>query len=528
EEGTLNTSQGSLQSITTGDCLGSIVGGTYKQDTLLNTSNYVDVQVQVTKTGTYVVSTDTINGFFFKATGNFQTIGLDTVRLQANGTPQSSGSNIFTVSYDSTQCTFTVPVLSGSGGTAVFSLAGDPGTCSGASVQGILTTGVAATSANTATIEVNVTTPGTYAISTTAVNGVTYSASGNFSAAGPQSVTLSASGTPAAAGTFDIPVTAGSSNCSFQIIAVAGTPANYTLNGAPNTCTGATVQGVYSFNTPLNTSNTATIQVNVAAVGTYSITTTAVNGITFTGSGIYSATGLQSVVLTGSGTPTVAGDNVISITAGGSSCTFIVTVSPPQTNPDLFPLSANSWWSYDDPNQLFVTGDSLTRVNVNTGTILGNDYQIFQNQNNTTPLDSSYFRKNGSDYFELTAADFYSSVFFDALVPADINFLKEGLTLNQTWNSAEFDGTVSGVATKIQYSFTCIEANTTASVNGTTFTNVYKVSWRPNVSTNGGAYQPDPVVSYESWYAQGIGLIYLKLDNNGAISELNIRHWLVF
>jgi hypothetical protein len=529
EKGSASSSAGSLKSSATGDCLGNMVSGIYKKDTSLNSTNYVDVAIDVTKPGTFLVSTDTINGIYFRATGSFSTAGVDTVRLQGTGTPIASGTNIFTVSYDSSQCTFSIPTVDGgSGGSSVFTLAGSPNACTGATVQGTYIAGVATNSTNTATIQVDVTTVGTYAITTTAVNGVSFSGSGTFSSTGAQPMTLAATGTPLAQGSFNIPISAGSSNCSFQLSVVQGTPATYTLAGAPNTCTGATVQGTYTLNSALTTSNTATIQVNVATAGTYSITTTAVNGISFTGTGNFAGTGLQAVVLTGIGTPTVAGDNVITVSAGGSSCTFTVTVTTASANPDLFPLTPNSWWSYDDVNHLFVTGDSLTRLNINAATILGNTYRIFQNQNNTTPQDSSYFRKNANDYLEITSADFYSSVTFDTPIPGEINFLKEGLTANQTWTTSEFSGTVSGVATKIQYSFTCTAINTTATINGNSFTSVYKISWKPQVNSNGAGYVDDPLFTFESWYARGVGMIYFKVNQAGSGSAaINIRHWLV-
>ena len=130
EKGITNPSSGSLQSGTTGDCLGSIVGGFYKVDTTLTDSNYVDVKVDVTKVGDFTISTDTINGFYFHSAGSFAATGENTVRLRGTGTPQTVGTNIFTVTYDSTQCTFSVITLAGgSGGTAVYSLQGSPNNC---------------------------------------------------------------------------------------------------------------------------------------------------------------------------------------------------------------------------------------------------------------------------------------------------------------------------------------------------------------------------------------------------------------
>jgi hypothetical protein len=223
EKGKLNPSAGSLQSGATGDCLGSVVQGTYKGDATLNDSNYVDVKVDVTTAGDYTISTDTINGFYFSATGSFPATGENTVRLQGNGKPQSVGSNIFTVTYDSTQCTFSVTTLpGGSGGTAVYALQGAPNNCNPGTTQGTYAAGIPTNSSNTATVNVDVTTVGTYSIVTTAVNGITFSASGTFSGTGAQAIVLNASGTPTAEGSFTIPVTVGSTSCSFPLTVVSG------------------------------------------------------------------------------------------------------------------------------------------------------------------------------------------------------------------------------------------------------------------------------------------------------------------
>ena len=223
EKGIFNPSSGSLQSGTTGDCLGSVVGGTYKADISLADSNYVDVKVDVITAGSYTISTDTINGFYFSAVGSFTATGENTVRLQGNGKPQTVEMNIFTVTYDSSLCTFSVTTLPGSnGGTAVYALQGSPNNCNPGSTQGTYAAGIATNSSNTATVNVDVTTVGTYSIVTTAVNGVTFSASGTFSGAGAQAIVLNASGTPTAEGSFTVPVTVGSTTCSFPLTVVSG------------------------------------------------------------------------------------------------------------------------------------------------------------------------------------------------------------------------------------------------------------------------------------------------------------------
>lgn len=222
ENGPGSTSAGSLQAGGTGDCLGSAVAGTYKKDTALGSANYVDVKVDVTTAGTYTISTDTINGFFFKGTGTFSATGVSTVRLQGTGKPAAEGTNIFTVTYDSTQCTFSVLVIPGStGGTAVYALQGSPNNCVPGTTQGTYTEGMPTSTNNTAIINVDVTSVGTYSIVTTAVNGIIFSASGTFSSPGAQAIVLNANGTPTAAGSFTIPVTLATTNCSFPLTVAA-------------------------------------------------------------------------------------------------------------------------------------------------------------------------------------------------------------------------------------------------------------------------------------------------------------------
>ena len=62
--------------------------------------------------------------------------------------------------------------------------------------------GVAAPATASITLVANVTSTGTYTISTNTLNGVTFSASGTFGATGSQTVTLTPTGTPTAAGNF--------------------------------------------------------------------------------------------------------------------------------------------------------------------------------------------------------------------------------------------------------------------------------------------------------------------------------------
>jgi hypothetical protein len=211
------------------NCQNIAINGTYTVDGTLTSDNYVTLHVNLTEGGRYTIFTDTQNGFSFQDSG-FLAAGPQTVRLKAAGRPILAKPTIFTVSFDTSFCSFTINVIGNT--PAVFSLAGAPGTCSAANVQGTYATGTALTAANTVALQVNVTSLGSYNITTTPVGGMTFSGSGNFTTLGAQTITLQGSGTPTTAGANSVPVTAGTSNCSFNVTVTTGTNNNTADNSS--------------------------------------------------------------------------------------------------------------------------------------------------------------------------------------------------------------------------------------------------------------------------------------------------------
>jgi hypothetical protein len=213
-------------------------------------------------------------------------------------------------------------LLPGSGGTAVYTFDGAPGACTTPVINGNYQQGSPLGSGNTIVLTVDVTTAGTYTISTGTVNGVSFSVTSSFSTTGPQIIQLTGSGTPTAAGTFNY--TPGTSGCAFSVtFASSGGSASGT---AVYTCTNMTANGTYTKNTALDpATNTLTINVNVMTAGTYTVSTATSDGMTFSGSGTL-ALGAQTITLAGSGTPIEAGTGTqITVTFG--SCTVNITVA---------------------------------------------------------------------------------------------------------------------------------------------------------------------------------------------------------
>ena len=208
-------------------------------------------------------------------------------------------------------------LLPGNSGTAVFNLNGSPGACTAPIINGSYTVGTAMSTANTVSLTVNVTTTGTYTISTSQVNGVYFTTTGVFSVAGIQTIQLTANGTPAAAGTFTY--TPGTAGCAFGI---TFTTVGSNTGTAVYTCTSMNATGTYTAGSTLGTSNTLVLNVNVTTAGTYSLNTGTVNNFSFSGSGTL-ALGSQTIILAGSGVPSSSATVTFSI---GTGCNAIITV----------------------------------------------------------------------------------------------------------------------------------------------------------------------------------------------------------
>jgi len=305
------------------NCTSPTINGNYIVDTAMNSLNTVTLQVNVTKVGSYQISTAKTNGITFVASGNFTSTGLQQVTFMATGAPILKGSFVFNAGNKG--CSFTIvvtPVIVVS--TAAYSFPLAPNACAPVTINGNYMVGLPLSATNTVQIQVNVTTVGTYNISTVTANGISFNASGNFTTLGVQLITLKGSGQPLAAGAFNY--SPSSNGCSFTITALpAAPPATFTLQNNGGTCTTPIIGGTYAATQALTISNTVQLVANVTVAGSYNITTNSDNGITFSASGNFAATGAQPITFTGSGTPTTEGDNIFTPLITSGACAFTIT-----------------------------------------------------------------------------------------------------------------------------------------------------------------------------------------------------------
>jgi hypothetical protein len=73
-----------------GSCVNTVINGTYWAGVSLTSSTFVTIQVNVSIIGTYSVTTNTINGYGFSASGEFSATGVQTINLMGSGTPAAA------------------------------------------------------------------------------------------------------------------------------------------------------------------------------------------------------------------------------------------------------------------------------------------------------------------------------------------------------------------------------------------------------------------------------------------------------
>ncbi|MGZ3937209.1 MAG: hypothetical protein ACXVLT_00555 [Flavisolibacter sp.] len=311
-----------------------------------------------------------------------------------------------------------------------------------------------------------------------------------------------------------------------------GTPSKGSLQGAFGDCLSKTVTGTYIATKSLTDSNYIDVSVDITQAGHYSIYTDTVNGYFFRASGTFTTVGSNTVRMKAFGTPGTAGTNDFTVFYDSTVCAVSVTVLPVgssggggTTSTDHFILTDNSWWSYSSP----LPTDTIKRnILPGTFTTSGFAYKGMKELDAAGQFfdDTLFYRKSGSNYYELNYVDTYTSIFLDNPGVDSLLFLKEGLTNGATWSSPVYTGTDSGAVRKIRYDYTCTNNNATVTLNSKTFTNVYQVTTKVMLDSGSG-FVTD--VTYTRYYAQSVGMVYEKVDYGGGQTyEFTIKNYQVF
>ncbi|XMO85461.1 fibrinogen-like YCDxxxxGGGW domain-containing protein [Algibacter sp. AS12] len=81
------------------DCSSPTATGAFASGTNLNSTYTITIDVLVNVIETYTISTNTVNGYSFSASGAFSNIGLNRITLTGSGTPILEQTDTFTITF---------------------------------------------------------------------------------------------------------------------------------------------------------------------------------------------------------------------------------------------------------------------------------------------------------------------------------------------------------------------------------------------------------------------------------------------
>ncbi len=341
------------------NCSNSSVHGTCQALTALNSNNYLSVEVSVTQIGAWSIRTNIVNGCWFQGSGVFTSIGVQTITLFGYGTPYAFGQFNYTTIFGTSSCNFGIMFNEAPTGNGVLN-------CSSLNAHGIYNAGQTTNSSHYISIDINVSTAGTFLITTNTNNGVSFSSRTLTLTLGTHTIYLYASGTSILPGDFGYTVSYGASSCTTLITYLSSSPLSNFVANNTIICEASEVQFTdLSSNNPTSwswtftggTPPTSTLQnplVTYNTAGNYSVSLIATNS---SGSDNETRNG-YIVVNTIPAQPGIIGGNIV--VCNGTANTYSIS---------SVPGAISYTWTYSGIGTPSGIGTSCSLVPTSNGTL---------------------------------------------------------------------------------------------------------------------------------------------------------------
>lgn len=268
--------------------------------------------------------------------------------------------------------------------SAQYAIAGSPTECAPAILSGNYVAGVATDTSNYLQVTAAVTLRGFYNISTKPVDGISFSATGNFTDTGKQVIKLASTGIPDYSGSFIVKIP-GNNGCYMTLQINNKAASSYVLSGNPGDCSTPVIHGRFIQDKLVSVDDTVVLGVKVVTPGTYRIKTDTANGVSFSALGYFFKTGNQTVTLTGTGTPDQPGRFYFNVHADSAECNFSISVKPIFPAVYVLEYGYDTVCQYDTARGSYVSGVQLNATNTLTfsvyATAVGN-YSVYTDKVN--------------------------------------------------------------------------------------------------------------------------------------------------
>ena len=279
-------------------CAANTINGTLTQGVPVSGVT-MTLNVNVTQLGTWNITAGPTNGVTFSGSGSFTALGCQAITLTASGTPATTGSTAWTTNTTpSTTSSATVNV--GVGTIATIN-------CAGATANGTLTSGTAASGVNSV-ISYTGGNGGTHSgqtVTSTGVTGLTATLAAGSFATGAGTLTYNITGTPASSGTATFAINIGGQTCNLtRTVAAPAPPSNPVGAGS--------FSGKTCFDIALgndNTNSCGPLSARTATQANFTQAATHTQSYTFTPTGTVSNVRFLYINTTGSPVTAISGNN---------------------------------------------------------------------------------------------------------------------------------------------------------------------------------------------------------------------------
>jgi hypothetical protein len=274
-----------------------LLGPALKKNVPLSTDNQLEILARVQKMGVWTAFTDTVNGIWYSGTGTFYSPDAQQMILQGYGTPKESGSFVFKQ---------TIGNVKESCWNIKFEPNNAPPPPSTGNILPIANAGadilIALPSNSIKLIGSGIDPDGSVcAYQWTKISGP------SAAIASPLRQWTNVTNLVQGVYKFELKVTdnqGASKKDTMQLSINPPDKAAFNLVSSDMQCVSSTQFGWLTVGVPATSSTFYTVGINVTKTGTWSLSTQTVNGVTFSGSGIFNSLGVISVHLFASGTPT--------------------------------------------------------------------------------------------------------------------------------------------------------------------------------------------------------------------------------
>lgn len=197
------------------ECFDIRINGAYIQGKSVTADEYIELDLNITKKGTYTISAISGNGYSFYYTGEALETGAFTVRIPAQGKPNTAQTDVLTFNgiVVAPGCE---PVVLVQEPVAAYTVI-----CSSNTVHGSYIKNQPLTTAHYIEMRINISQPGSYHIYTEEKNGISFEAKGSIQTAGTYTIRLDGKGRITLNEDFDLKLyantTLGQIDCSTHI-----------------------------------------------------------------------------------------------------------------------------------------------------------------------------------------------------------------------------------------------------------------------------------------------------------------------